>query len=300
MNKTFKRAVSSVLASAMAFSSVTVATVSTTLPFTAVQAFAADSNFNLSSSTLTFADYTGSDLTPASADTVVTPTGAANTLTALAAGAPVFVNYTSSTATSKGYLTEAAADGPLAGTIFTKAVTSNKSVKAKDVYKISGVKKGDTVGIYYVFTDSKGATGKAGTVTLTAGTATATATLENKTYKTAPAYLTVTADADCDVVINAGTSSTAARLGIVAFTVSSAGGDDTTTTTEASTETTTEASTETTTVTTTTEGSTETTTVAANWQIKADTAPSEGYADGALVSKRICCCLRCTEVKYYW
>lgn len=56
MNKTFKRAVSSVLASAMAFSSVTVATVSTTLPFTAVQAFAADSNFNLSSSTLTFAD----------------------------------------------------------------------------------------------------------------------------------------------------------------------------------------------------------------------------------------------------
>lgn len=283
MNKTFKRAVSSVLASAMAFSSVTVATVSTTLPFTAVQAFAADSNFNLSSSTLTFADYTGSDLTPASADTVVTPTGAANTLTALAAGAPVFVNYTSSTATSKGYLTEAAADGPLAGTIFTKAVTSNKSVTAKDVYKISGVKKGDTVGIYYVFTDSKGATGKAGTVTLTAGTATATATLENKTYKTAPAYLTVTADADCDVVINAGTSSTAARLGIVAFTVSSAGGDDTTTTTEASTETTTEASTETTTVTTTTEGSTETTTVAANWQIKADTAPSEGYADGALV-----------------
>lgn len=113
MNKTFKRAVSSVLASAMAFSSVTVATVSTTLPFTAVQAFAADSNFNLSSSTLTFADYTGSDLTPASADTVVTPTGAANTLTALAAGAPVFVNYTSSTATSKGYLTEAAADGQL-------------------------------------------------------------------------------------------------------------------------------------------------------------------------------------------
>ena len=108
-------------------------------------------------------------------------------------------------------------------------------------------------------------------------------TLENKTYKTAPAYLTVTADADCDVIINAGTSSTAARLGIVAFTVSSAGGDDTTTTTEASTETTTEASTETTTVTTTTEGSTETTTAAANWQIKADTAPSEGYADGALV-----------------
>lgn len=282
MNKTFKRAVSSVLASAMAFSSVTVATVSTTLPFTAVQAFAADSNFNLSSSTLTFADYTGSDLTPASADTVVTPTGAANTLTALAAGAPVFVNYTSSTATSKGYLTEAAADGPLAGTIFTKAVTSNKSVKAKDVYKISGVKKGDTVGIYYVFTDSKGATGKAGTVTLTAGTATATATLENKTYKTAPAYLTVTADADCDVVINAGTSSTAARLGIVAFTVSSAGGDDTTTTTEASTETTTEASTETTTVTTTTEGSTETTTVAANWQIKADTA-ADSYAKDELI-----------------
>ena len=71
--------------------------------------------------------------------------------------------------------------------------------------------------------------------------------------------------------------------------VALAGGDDTTTTTEAttatdaSTETTTEASTETTTVTTTTEGSTETTTVAANWQIKADTAPAEGYADGALV-----------------
>ena len=42
MNKTFKRAVSSVLASAMAFSSVTVATVSTTLPFTAAQAFAAE------------------------------------------------------------------------------------------------------------------------------------------------------------------------------------------------------------------------------------------------------------------
>ena len=276
MNKTFKRAVSSVLASAMAFSSVTVATVSTTLPFTAVQAFAADSNFNLSSSTLTFEDYTDSALTSASEDTVVTPTGAANTLTALAAGAPVFVNYTSSTATSKGYLTEAAADGPLAGTIFTKAVTSNNSVKAKDVYKISGVKKGDTVGIYYVFTDSKGATGKPGTVTLTAGTATATATLEDKTYKSAPAYLTVTADADCDVIIKAGTTSTKARLGIVAFTVSSAsGGDDTTTTTEAttatdaSTETTTEASTE-----TTTEGSTETTTAAANWQIKADTAPS--------------------------
>lgn len=293
MNKTFKRAVSSVLASAMAFSSVTVATVSTTLPFTAVQAFAADSNFNLSSSPLTFEDYTGDDLTAASADTVVTPTGAANTLTALAAGSPVFVNYTSSTATSKEYLTEAAADGPLAGTIFTKAVTSYKSVKAKDVYKISNVKKGDTVGIYYVFTDSKGATGKAGTVTLTAGTATATATLENKTYKTAPAYLTVTADADCDVIINAGTSSTAARLGIVAFTVSSASGSsDTTTTTteattvtEATTETTTTATTETTTaVTTTEETSTEATTAAASsWQIKADTAPSEGYAEGALV-----------------
>ena len=52
MNKTFKRAVSSVLASAMAFSSVTVATVSTTLPFTAAQAFAADAtivdSFNVS------------------------------------------------------------------------------------------------------------------------------------------------------------------------------------------------------------------------------------------------------------
>lgn len=284
MNKNFKRALSSVLASAMAFSSVTVATVSSTLPFTAVQAFA-DSNFNVASSTATFSDYTGSAAPYSEADVVVTPTGAANVLTALAAGCPSFINYASSTAVGKGYMNDPATEGPLAGTVFTKGVVPYKSVKAKDLYTISGIKQGEKIGIYFAFVDSKGATGKTGTLTLTAGTATATAeaTADNKsTYQGAPGYVEVTADADCTATVNAGTSSTGVRAAILGFTVTSAGGSVETTTVAPTTEATTVAPT---TEATTAEATTEGTTAAVDdkWNIRADNTPSKGELGGKVL-----------------
>lgn len=272
MNKNFKRALSSVLASVIAFSSITVATVSSTLPFTAVQVFA-DSNFNVASSSATFSDYTGSAVPYSEVDEVVTPTGAANVLTALAAGSPSFINYTSATAVTKEYMSDPATEGPLAGTVFTKAVVPYKSVKAKDLYTISGIKQGEKIGIYFAFVDSKGATGKTGNLTLIAGTATATAeaTADNKaTYQRAPGYVEVTADADCTAIVNAGTAATGVRVAILGFTVTSA-------------ETTTVTTTEATTVATTAEATTEATTAADKWNIRADNTPSKGELGGKVL-----------------
>ena len=256
MNKTFKRAVSSVLASAMAFSSVTVATVSTTLPFTAAQAFAADAtivdSFNVS-------DLTAGVLT-------------SNTKVG---------NFTLLATTDKPLTIESnkkSADGYS----FTQRMKTGGKGEAGKCRAISFTTTGAGNVVFYALSDKSSQDRTIALVDESGATVASVAVSGSDFVKSTLA------------IPKAGTynlvpTDNSVNFYFVGTDVALAGGDDTTTTTEAttatdaSTETTTEASTETTTVTTTTEGSTETTTVAANWQIKADTAPAEGYADGALV-----------------
>ena len=280
MNKTFKRAVSSVLASAMAFSSVTVATVSTTLPFTAAQAFAAE--------TTTVASWKSGDAT------IPAAFGAEAALSSI--GNSQTIKTSATTTFSDNFVT-------VAGTTANDAYSCVSAVATDNTGAAKGAK-------YCVFIPT--ATGNLNLYVINSGSKATKANSirvynnltnnNNGTYALPTAYdqydvhgyLEGAAVAPVSIPVTKGTpvcvyfgNSKSILLGMTL--VGTTGGDDTTTTTEAttatdaSTETTTEASTETTTVTTTTEGSTETTTVAANWQIKADTAPAEGYADGALV-----------------
>ena len=256
MNKTFKRAVSSVLASAMAFSSVTVATVSTTLPFTAAQAFAADAtivdSFNVS------------DLT---AGVLTSNTKVGNFTLLATTDKPLTIE--SNTKSADGYsFTQRMKTGGKGEAGKCRAISFTTTGAGNVVfYALSGKSSQDRT---IALVDESGATVASVAVSGSDFVKSTLAIPKAGTYNLVPTDNSV-------------------NFYFVGTDVALAGGDDTTTTTEAttatdaSTETTTEASTETTTVTTTTEGSTETTTVAANWQIKADTAPAEGYADGALV-----------------
>ena len=256
MNKTFKRAVSSVLASAMAFSSVTVATVSTTLPFTAAQAFAADAtivdSFNVS------------DLT---AGVLTSNTKVGNFTLLATTDKPLTIE--SNKKSADGYsFTQRMKTGGKGEAGKCRAISFTTTGAGNVVfYALSGKSSQDRT---IALVDESGATVASVAVSGSDFVKSTLAIPKAGTYNLVPT----------DNYVN---------FYFVGTDVALAGGDDTTTTTEAttatdaSTETTTEASTETTTVTTTTEGSTETTTVAANWQIKADTAPAEGYADGALV-----------------
>lgn len=256
MNKTFKRAVSSVLASAMAFSSVTVATVSTTLPFTATQAFAADAtivdSFNVS------------DLT---AGVLTSNTKVGNFTLLATTDKPLTIE--SNKKSADGYsFTQRMKTGGKGEAGKCRAISFTTTGAGNVVfYALSGKSSQDRT---IALVDESGATVASVAVSGSDFVKSTLAIPKAGTYNLVPTDNSV-------------------NFYFVGTDVALAGGDDTTTTTEAttatdaSTETTTEASTETTTVTTTTEGSTETTTVAANWQIKADTAPAEGYADGALV-----------------
>lgn len=256
MNKTFKRAVSSVLASAMAFSSVTVATVSTTLPFTAAQAFAADAtivdSFNVS------------DLT---AGVLTSNTKVGNFTLLATTDKPLTIE--SNKKSADGYsFTQRMKTGGKGEAGKCRAISFTTTGAGNVVfYALSGESSQDRT---IALVDESGATVASVAVSGSDFVKSTLAIPKAGTYNLVPTDNSV-------------------NFYFVGTDVALAGGDDTTTTTEAttatdaSTETTTEASTETTTVTTTTEGSTETTTVAANWQIKADTAPAEGYADGALV-----------------
>lgn len=256
MNKTFKRAVSSVLASAMVFSSVTVATVSTTLPFTAAQAFAADAtivdSFNVS------------DLT---AGVLTSNTKVGNFTLLATTDKPLTIE--SNEKSADGYsFTQRMKTGGKGEAGKCRAISFTTTGAGNVVfYALSGKSSQDRT---IALVDESGATVASVAVSGSDFVKSTLAIPKAGTYNLVPTDNSV-------------------NFYFVGTDVALAGGDDTTTTTEAttatdaSTETTTEASTETTTVTTTTEGSTETTTVAANWQIKADTAPAEGYADGALV-----------------
>lgn len=256
MNKTFKRAVSSVLASAMAFSSVTVATVSTTLPFTAAQAFAADAtivdSFNVS------------DLT---AGVLTSNTKVGNFTLLATTDKPLTIE--SNKKSADGYsFTQRMKTGGKGEAGKCRAISFTTTGAGNVVfYALSGKSSQDRT---IALVDESGATVASVAVSGSDFVKSTLAIPKAGTYNLVPTDNSV-------------------NFYFVGTDVALAGGDDTTTTTEAttatdaSTETTTEAPTETTTVTTTTEGSTETTTVAANWQIKADTAPAEGYADGALV-----------------
>lgn len=256
MNKTFKRAVSSVLASAMAFSSVTVATVSTTLPFTAAQAFAADAtivdSFNVS------------DLT---AGVLTSNTKVGNFTLLATTDKPLTIE--SNKKSADGYsFTQRMKTGGKGEAGKCRAISFTTTGAGNVVfYALSGKSSQDRT---IALVDESGATVASVAVSGSDFVKSTLAIPKAGTYNLVPTDNSV-------------------NFYFVGTDVALAGGDDTTTTTEAttatdaSTETTTEASTETTTVTTTTEGSTETTTVAANWQIKADTAPAEGYANGALV-----------------
>lgn len=256
MNKTFKKAVSSVLASAMAFSSVTVATVSTTLPFTAAQAFAADAtivdSFNVS------------DLT---AGVLTSNTKVGNFTLLATTDKPLTIE--SNKKSADGYsFTQRMKTGGKGEAGKCRAISFTTTGAGNVVfYALSGKSSQDRT---IALVDESGATVASVAVSGSDFVKSTLAIPKAGTYNLVPTDNSV-------------------NFYFVGTDVALAGGDDTTTTTEAttatdaSTETTTEASTETTTVTTTTEGSTETTTVAANWQIKADTAPAEGYADGALV-----------------
>lgn len=279
MNKTFKRAVSSVLASAMAFSSVTVATVSTTLPFTAVQAFA---------ETSTVASWKYSD------STIPAEFGAEAALSSI--GSSQTIKTSATTTFSDGFVTVA---GTTANDIYScvSAVATDNTGAVKGAkYCVFIPKATGTLNLYAINSGSK--TTKAGSIRvfndLTSnddGTY-AIPSSYSASYDVAgynegavdPAAIPVTANTPICLYFN---NSKTILLGMTL--VSTTGGDDTTTTTEAttvteaSTETTTATTTETTTaVTTTEETSTEATTAAASWQIKADTA-ADSYAKDELI-----------------
>lgn len=249
MNKTFKRAVSSVLASAMAFSSVTVATVSTTLPFTAVQAFAADAtivdSFNVS-------DLTAGGLT--------SNTKVGNFTLLATTDRPLTIESNKKSADGYSFTQRMKTGGK--GEAGKYRAISFTTTGAGNVvfYALSGKSSQDRT---IALVDESGATVASVAVSGSDFVKSTLAIPKAGTYNLVPTDNSV-------------------NFYFVGTDVALAGGDDTTTTTEASTETTTEASTETTTVTTTTEGSTETTTVAANWQIKADTA-ADSYAKDELI-----------------
>lgn len=240
----------------MAFSSVTVATVSTTLPFTAAQAFAADAtivdSFNVS------------DLT---AGVLTSNTKVGNFTLLATTDKPLTIE--SNKKSADGYsFTQRMKTGGKGEAGKCRAISFTTTGAGNVVfYALSGKSSQDRT---IALVDESGATVASVAVSGSDFVKSTLAIPKAGTYNLVPTDNSV-------------------NFYFVGTDVALAGGDDTTTTTEAttatdaSTETTTEASTETTTVTTTTEGSTETTTVAANWQIKADTAPAEGYADGALV-----------------
>lgn len=273
MNKTFKRAVSSVLASAMAFSSVTVATVSTTLPFTAVQAFAADAT--------TVASWKSGDATiPAAfgAEAALSNIGNSQTIkkNATTTFSDNFVTVANATANDANSCVSAVATdstGAAKGVkycVFIPTATGNLNLYVIN----SGAKatKANSIRVFNNLTDNKN-----GTYALP--TAYDQYDVHGYLEGAAVAPVSIPVTKGTPVCVYFGNSKTI-LLGMKL--VGTTGGDDTTTTTEVSTETTTEASTETTTVTTTTEGSTETTTAAANWQIKADTA-ADSYAKDELI-----------------
>ena len=280
MNKTFKRAVSSVLASAMAFSSVTVATVSTTLPFTAVQAFA---------ETSTVASWKYSDAT------IPAEFGAEAALSSI--GNSQTIKTSATTTFSDGFVTVAGTTANDANSCVSAVATDNTGAVKGVKYCVFTPKATGNLNLYVINSGSK--TTKAGSIRVYNNL---TKNADGTTYAIPSDYtqydvhgylegaavspVSIPVTKDTPVCVYFGNSKTI-LLGMTL--VGEAGGSDTTTTTtnattttEASTETTT-AATETTTVTTTTEGSTEATTAAANWQIKADTAPAEGYADGELI-----------------
>lgn len=280
MNKTFKRAVSSVLASAMAFSSVTVATVSTTLPFTAAQAFAAE--------TTTVASWKSGDATiPAAfgAEAALSSIGNSQTIktSATTTFSDNFVTVAGTTANdANSCVSTVATDstGAAKGVkycVFIPTATGNLNLYVIN----SGAKatKANSIRVFNNLTDNKN-----GTYALP--TAYDQYDVHGYLEGAAVAPVSIPVTANTPVCLYFGNSKTI-LLGMTL--VGTAGGDDTTTTTEAttateaSTETTTEATTETTTVTTTTEeSSTEATTAATSWQIKADTA-ADSYAKDELI-----------------
>ena len=243
MNKTFKRAVSSVLASAMAFSSVTVATVSTTLPFTAAQAFAAE--------TTTVASWKSGDAN------IPAAFGAEAALSSI--GNSQTIKTSATTTFSDNFVT-------VAGTTANDAYSCVSAVATDNTGAAKGAK-------YCVFIPT--ATGNLNLYVINSGSNTTKADSirvynnltnnNNGTYALPTAYdqydvhgyLEGAAVAPVSIPVTKGTpvcvyfgNSKSILLGMTL--VGTTGGDDTTTT----------------------EGSTTTTTAAANWQIKADTAPS--------------------------
>lgn len=251
MNKTFKRAVSSVLASAMAFSSVTVATVSTTLPFTAAQAFAADAtivdSFNVS-------DLTAGELT-------------SNTKVG---------NFTL-LATTDRTLTIESNKKSADGYSFTQRMKTGGKGEAGKYRAISFTTTGAGNVVFYALS---GKSSQDRTIALVDESGATVASVAVSGSDFVKSTLAIPKAGTYNLV----PTDNSVNFYFVGTDVALAGGsDDTTTTTEAttatdaSTETTTEASTE-----TTTEGSTETTTAAANWQIKADTA-ADSYAKDELI-----------------
>ena len=279
MNKTFKRAVSSVLASAMAFSSVTVATVSTALPFTAVQAFAAD--------TTTVASWkTGDETIPAAfgAEAALASIGNAQTIktSATTTFSDNFVTVAGTTANDAYSCVSAVATdntGAIKGAkycVFIPTVTGTLNL-----YAINSGSKTTKAGSIRVFNDLTN--NNDGTYAIPSSYSASYDVAGYNEGAVDPAAIPVTANTPICLYFN---NSKTILLGMTL--VSTAGGDDTTTTTEAttvteaSTETTTAATTETTTVTTTEEDSTEATTAASSWQIKADTA-ADSYAKDELI-----------------
>ena len=278
MKKNFKRAVSSVLASAMAFSSVTVATVSTTLPFTAVQAFA---------ETTTVASWKSGETLPAAF-------GAED---AFYANTTEYTVKTSATGVfSDSFVTIAGSTGKDGYTIESTHATDNTGAVKGKKYCVFIPTATGTLNLYTVNSGSsstKKESIRAYSNLTSNGDGTYSLPSEFTSYDVAgyndstinPISIPVTANTPICLYFN---NSKTVLLGMTL--VGEAGGDDTTTTTDATTTTvattTTEASTETTTLdttTTTTEASSETTTAATSWQIKADTAPDTGYEEGVLV-----------------
>jgi hypothetical protein len=199
---------------------VATAVVGATMAVSGVVAMAATTVYNVGETTaLTLQQYNNSALTVASDDTVLTASDSSVAITALAAGKPALVGYDdiNKQNSEKKYLTGDAAEGYLAGTNLSKSVCATAGLKGVEVFKISDVPSGATVGIYYTFIDSKGAPGKAAVASVTGGKTAVDATVTDKS--TSVPYYVETVSTGNDILFVEGDSSSSARIGLLAVTV---------------------------------------------------------------------------------
>lgn len=136
------------------------ATLVATMAIGSVAVHAAVVTYNMADAIgLTVNEY-GGTIAGSTVSTVISPTGSANTITAIKDVKPALISYNNETASGKGYITAAPTEGTLADTLMQTAVYTTSGT-TKDFLTISDVPANSLIEVYYYGCDSKGASGKA-------------------------------------------------------------------------------------------------------------------------------------------